>query len=281
MHGVFYISASIAISSGYSGKQLSERHHWLFSAKFIGAILSYLVQGTLEMFLGIKYVILLGIFLFIIPVIIVILFVPNTNTYTGEKAYDDDKKEDIAEIEEAIKPTPDGDTEKKCNKDVDEKSHLLMTEHSSIDTFNRIKQIISQNLSTLSKTFTAPDAASIPRNIYAISIATILLVELFDGVIKQSRKDTIFLYLEMSSWEEANISFLFEAECICSLLILTFGVPFLTRVLQVGDHTTCALVLSLRTVNLIWFSLIGSLYLHSVILVTNMPLVIWTPSSSK
>ena len=87
MRGVFFIAANTAISYGYSGKQLSERHHWLFSAKFIGSALAFHVQATLELFVGIEYVILLGIILFMLNFVIVVVFLPNTDSHIKKESY--------------------------------------------------------------------------------------------------------------------------------------------------------------------------------------------------
>ncbi len=270
MHGVFYIAASTAISYGYSGKDLSERHHWLFSARFIGSILAYYGQGTLEMFVGIKYVILMSISLFTLAIIIVLMFLSNANEQVKEGKHDDikmantngakrdtksitgdDKISDLT-INGGIHSKATEDNAPGCGKYPDERSHLINSHDKH--PIDRIKQSITTFFSSLSETFKEP-APNMSRNLYIISILTILLVQLFDRMIKMARKDTVFLYLMMSSWDEAQVSFLLATEAICSFLILTFGVTFITRVLQFGDYTTCSIVLFLRTISFTWYSL--------------------------
>ncbi len=281
MHGVFFVAASTAISHGYSGKDLSERHHWLFSARFVGSVLGYLGQGALEMFVGATYVIVMGISLFILTILIALIFLSNTNVKERKTCIEDENYESIADRGEKGRDTKDDnkhiirDNEKTSDMTINRETksnsnqHLtsrvtvsekcvqlneksqLVTKYSCIKP---LKQTISNFFSALSDIFETP-ATNMSRKVYRVCIVTILLVQLFDRMIKMARKDTVYLYLTMSSWYEAEVSYMLAIEAICSFLILTFGVPFITRVLQFGDYTTCAFVLFSRTVSFIWYSL--------------------------
>ncbi len=288
MHGAFYIAASTAISYGYSGKDLSERHHWLFSARFTGSILGYFGQGTLEMFVGIQYVFLMSICLFVLAIIIVCPFLSNTHSHVKEKVHDDVRNNDAPEQKGDIESGDDkrdlklnGTEIKDHEKSLNEKSHLIpqsscneQSQGHSIS--NRIKQSIKNFGLSFSETFKNP-AINMSRKVYIISIVTILSVQLFDRMIKMARKDTVFLYLMMSSWEESQVSFLLATEAMCSVFILTFGVPFFTRVLALGDFATCTLVLFLRTVSFEWYSLRTSMlevYISTLLLMSPICLLL-------
>ena len=277
MHGVFYIAASSAISYGYSGKDLSERHHWLFSARFMGSILGYVGQGTLQKFVGIMYVMLLSIFLFVFAVIIVLLFLSNTNAHVTKATHDDLEKDDTKKMNDDMKLNTGKDekydlttngktsvTPKEIQVKHPSENSPLITNPSCSKLYmqhaiDNAKENISNFFSSLSAVFKKP-ASNMRRRIYIISILTILSVQLFDRMIKMARKDTVYLYLLMSSWHESEVSFLLAIEAVCSFLILTFGVPFITRILKFSDYTTCVLVLLLRAASFIWYSLRTSLF---------------------
>ncbi len=259
MHGIFYIIASTAISQGYSAKQLSERHHWLFSARFIGSILGFYGQGVLKTYVLNRFVLLLGVVLFTISALTSIIFIDNT--HTGSEV----------EKNSEINTGNQNNMENMSTVDRNEQSIMRMyysgrassSEKSSLiyddDNKSKISAIIKERFanccSLIVKLFPTDDGGGSKRKIYNTSVITIVVILFIDRMLKIAKKDTIFIYLSGSSWPEAHIGFLLGTEALSSFLTLLFGAPFVTRVLKLGDYMTCVFVLILRALAYTWLSL--------------------------
>ncbi len=255
MHGVFFIAASTAISLGYSAKQLTERHHWLFSARFIGAIIGFYGQGILKTYVGDRFVMLLSVLMFTLAVVTTTIFINNHHIEYKMKNYTEMNSE-----KQKVSLMTDWHKENDKNQNIDDTDLASSSERTSLIHDDNMKsddiiitgQIVNSFRSIYSL-FSILDNNS--HKSHKKSVIAILFILFVDKLMKVARKDTIFLYLLMSGWNDADIGFLLGTESLFSFLMLIFGAPFVMRVLNLGDYMTCALSLILRAVAFIWFSL--------------------------